>query len=416
MKIAIVGAGISGMAAAYFLNPHHDITLFEKDSRVGGHARTVLVPEAGVTHGIDTGFIVYNEHNYPNFTKLLKQLGVVSQPSEMSYAVRADSINFEFCARSLKSLFAQKSNLVRPWFYRLWWDFFKLARHAALILKDEDFQDINLGEYLKKYHYSQKFQKYFLLPMVAAIWSAPVSRIQEFPLYPLIYFFNNHGLLNVFKRPRWRTITGGSVEYVKKITQSFQSKIKLNQSIMKVARHADRVVMYFQDGHEEVFDQIVFATHADQALLLLENPSDLERSVLGAFAYQPNQATLHRDIRLLPRRKQAWAAWNSQVSPSDSDFYLTYCMNILQKLNTPSTYCVSLNCATSIDPASIIDAVEHTHPVYNAKTFAAQKKIEALQGINRTYFCGAYCGYGFHEDGLVSALQVVKKLGVTPLL
>lgn len=411
MKIAIIGTGISGMVAAYLLNEEHDLTIFEANDYVGGHTNTVTVTTEDGTYAVDTGFIVFNERTYPHFTTLLRRLNVATQPSTMSFSVRCEQSGLEYSGTSLRTLFAQRRNLLRPSFHRMLVDILRFNRTAPrLLLQDDD--DTTLGDYLRAYHYSRAFIEHYIIPMGASIWSADPRQMWEVPARFLIRFFDHHGMLTVNHRPRWLVIQGGSRQYVQALVRPYRQRIRLSCPVQAVTRFRDGVTIK-SPGHEpERFDQVVFATHSDQALALLTDASEQERSILGALPYQQNEVVLHTDTTLLPRAPLAWASWNYHRPPESQGLVaMTYNMNLLQSLQARQTFCVTLNRTPAIDPSTILRTLTYHHPVYTVRGIAAQNQYASINGINRTYFCGAYWGNGFHEDGVNSALAVGQRFG-----
>jgi uncharacterized protein len=408
MKIAIIGSGISGNVVAHHLHRQHEITIYEALGHAGGHTHTHSIELDGEHHEIDTGFIVFNDRTYPNFIALLTELGVVSQPSAMSFSVRNAQSGLEYNGTSLNSLFAQRRNLIRPSFHRMLREILRFNREAPVLL--ESSIEIPLGEYLAQHAYSREFIRDYLIPMGAAIWSTDPARMLSFPARFFVRFFHNHGMLTVSNRPQWRAIRGGSARYVEKLIAPFRDRIRLNTPVEAVRRLPDRVVVKACGAEPVCFDQVFFACHADQALRLLADATPLERDVIGAFRYQKNEVVLHTDIGLMPRARRAWAAWNYHVASTQSRATLTYNMNILQSLQSRHTFCVTLNRAADIAPGRIIKRLTYEHPIYTPATVAAQQRQYKVNGVNRTYFCGAYWRYGFHEDGVVSALQAVDHL------
>ena len=412
MRIAIIGTGISGMLTGYLLSQDHEITVFEANDYIGGHTHTVEVGRNNQIYPIDTGFIVFNDRTYPYFIKLLDRLNVVSQPSPMSFSVRCEQTGLEYNGTSLNTLFAQRVNLIRPSFYRMLRDILRFNREAPGLLKSDD--STTLGQYLERQAYSQSFTQQYLIPMGAAIWSTKPSQMWRFPARYFVQFFDNHGLLRLSHRPQWRVITGGSYRYVTALTRSYQDRIRLNCPVHTVRRTPDYVAVTPQSGETEYFDQLVLATHSDQALTLLADPSQQEREILSAFPYQENTAVLHTDTTLLPQRRRAWASWNYHRLRGDTKrAAVTYNMNILQNLKAEQQFCVTLNRDEAIDPATVIQRMTYHHPVYTRQAVAAQQNWASINGVNRTYFCGAYWGYGFHEDGVKSALAVCRQFGQT---
>jgi len=407
MKIAIIGTGISGNVAAYHLNKDHDITVFEANDYLGGHTHTHNIELEGKSYSVDTGFIVFNYKTYPNFTGLLKELGVKEQLSAMSFGVKCEKTGLEYMGSTINSLFAQRRNIFRPSFWRMILDILRFNRQATDLLEDES-DDISLGEYLKREKFSQTFIDYYLVPMAAAVWSADLNLMYQFPARYLIQFFHNHGLLSVTNRPDWYVIKGGSKTYVTALTASFKDKIKLSTPVTGVKRGKEAVIVTSAQG-EESYDAVFFACHSDQALRLLEQPTASEQQVLGAIKYQENEVLLHTDASILPKRKTAWAAWNYHLLENDQgQVPVTYNMNILQGLDSDQTFCVTLNNANAIDQTKVLKRLQYHHPIYTQESVAAQARQSEIN-TDRLYFCGAYWRYGFHEDGVVSALNAIEK-------
>lgn len=413
MRIAIVGTGISGMLVAHLLHRHHDITVFEADDRIGGHTNTVDVELGGRTFAVDTGFIVYNDWTYPNFIRLLDRLGVDSQATEMSFSVRCDRTGLEYCGSSMDTLFAQRANLVRLSFYRMLLDIVRFNRHAKHFLRREDFQT-TMSQFIGAQRYSTPFVEQYILPMMAAIWSAKPFDIQDFPARHFLRFFENHGLLNLRDRPQWRTVKGGSRSYVEPLTRPYHDRIRTASPVEAIRRDRDGVAVTPRGGTAERFDQVVIAAHSDQALGMLQDPSEAERDILGAIGYQENEAILHKDASVLPRNRRAWASWNYHIPEADEPrVALTYHMNTLQQLEAPGQICVTLNQDGMIDPGKIIKRITYHHPVFDTPAIEAQRRHGEISAIElRTHYCGAYWGYGFHEDGVNSALRVASAFGV----
>jgi predicted NAD/FAD-binding protein len=411
MKIAIVGAGISGLVAAYLLSSEHDITVFEANDYIGGHTHTVAVSRPDGNFAVDTGFIVFNAKTYPNFIRLIEKLGVAWQPSNMSFSVQCDKTGLTFCPSSFHSLFAQRRNLIRPSFYRMLWDAARFRRASSALLHRQN-DRLTLGAYLKKEHYSSVFIDHFIIPMGAAIWSAAPSKFMDFPADYFVAFFENHGFLNIRDQPQWRTIQGGSKQYIAPLVAGFKDSIRINSPVRAVRRHEDGVTLTLGDGHPVGFDQVIIAAHSDEALHMLADPSDQEKEILGAIAYQENHTALHTDASLMPAYRSAWASWNYRIPQNDMDrVALTYNMNLLQNIVSKDTFCVTLNMPAAIAPDRLIREIIYHHPIYDPKSLAARKRREEINGIQRTWFCGAYWGYGFHEDGVNSALEVCKHFG-----
>ena len=409
MKVAVVGTGISGNVAAYHLNKKHDVTVYEAGAYVGGHTNTVDVETAAGPLPIDTGFIVFNDRTYPNFISLLDELGVASHDSEMSFSVRSNRPALEYNGSNLNGLFAQRRNLVRPSFHRMIRDILRFNREAPLLLSEQD-TEITLGDYLRRENYSREFVRHYLVPMGAAIWSAEPEMMEQMPAHFFIRFFHNHGLLSLDDRPQWRVITGGSREYVKKLVAGHRERIRLNCPVESITRLPEGVIIHAYGMPAETYDAVFIACHSDQALLMLDDPSENERQVLGAIRYQYNHAVLHTDSSLMPRRPRAWASWNYHLPDDARDqVTLTYDMNRLQSLTCDDQYFVTLNSNRDIDAGSVIREVGYDHPVFTAEAVAAQQRKGEIDGANRTYYCGAYWRYGFHEDGVVSALSALRR-------
>jgi predicted NAD/FAD-binding protein len=413
MKIAIVGAGISGLVAAYLLSPEHDITVFEANDYIGGHTHTVDISRPDGNVSVDTGFIVFNEKTYPNFIKLIDIIGVAWQPSNMSFSVACEKSGLTFCPSSFNALFAQRINLLRPSFYRMLWDAIRFRRASSALLHRKD-DRLTLGAYLKNERYSGVFIDYFIIPMGAAIWSAGPNKFMDFPARYFAAFFENHGFLNIKDQPQWRTIQGGSRQYIAPLIAGFKQSIRLNCPVRTVRRHQDGVTLTLGDGNRDSFDQVVIAAHSDQALRMLADPSDKEKEILGAIAYQENLTALHTDASLMPAHRAAWASWNYRIPKNDTDrVALTYNMNLLQSITSKDTFCVTLNMPDAIASDKLIREIIYHHPIYDPKSLAARRRHNEINGVQHTWFCGAYWGYGFHEDGVNSALEVCKHFGKT---
>lgn len=411
MRIAIVGTGIAGMVAARLLHESHELTVFEAGDYVGGHTHTVTVDDPSGPVNVDTGFIVYNEWTYPSFCRLLARLGVDTQPSVMSFSVRDEAADIEYKGDNFNTLFAQRGNLLRLGHYRMLLEILRFYRQSRRLLRD-DMSGVTLGAYVRDHGYSDAFVERHLIPMGAAIWSADPRQFCDFPAGYFVRFCHNHGMLNLFRRPQWRVIRGGSERYVEKLTAPYRSAIRLSTPVTAVRRRPEHVEVTSSRYGTEYFDQVVLATHSDQALQLLADPTPAEREILGAMRYQRNEVVLHTDTRLLPRRKRAWASWNYHIPEQPhSAATMTYNMNMLQTLGTARTYCVSLNSTDRITQGEILRTFTYEHPAYTTQSVAAQRRHAEISGINRTHFCGAYWGYGFHEDGVNSALAVGQHFG-----
>jgi len=435
MRIAIVGGGISGLVAAHRLHPQHEVTLYEAADRLGGHTNTVRVDLPDETHEVDTGFIVLNDRNYPAFEALLAELGVPTQPSHMSFSVSDQAGDFEY-AGTPRGLFAKPRHLVDRRFLRMIADLRRFNREARALLGSPPAQTPSLQEFLRAGGYSAWFVERLIVPQASAVWSADPAQMWSFPAGFLARFFHNHGMLGLRDRPQWRTVIGGSRRYVEAIAQPLGDRIRLAAPVRRIIRDAEGVEIRAQDCETERFDEVVIAAHSDQALAMLGDPSALETELLGAIPYQRNEAVLHTDERLLPRRRAAWASWNFHLEtetgkdapghqipvngrkglarmPNPSHTQLTYWMNNLQSLTSSTNLCVTLNRSEQIDPAKVIRTIDYAHPVYTPDGVAAQDRHHEISGVNRTHYCGAYWRWGFHEDGVQSALAALERAGRT---
>ena len=412
MKIAIVGSGIAGLTCAYLLARRHEITVFEADARIGGHTHTVPVTVDGREYSVDTGFIVFNDWTYPNFIRLLGQLGVTFKPTEMSFSVNDPDSGLEYNGNNLNSLFAQRSNLLSPGFWGMLRDILRFNKEARRDLAEQRIAaDTTLDDYLKAGGYGERFILHYIVPMGAAIWSMPMAEMLNFPLQFFVRFFENHGLLSISNRPQWQVIEGGSSAYIAPLTASFKERIRLNCPVSRIDRDAHGVVIHSPAGIER-FDKVVLACHSDQALRLLGNPDDKEREILGALPYADNEVVLHTDTRLLPTRKRAWASWNYRLGGAGhTRAAVTYDMNILQGLQSDTTFCVSLNQSAGITPSKVLARFTYAHPQFSLAAVAAQQRWAEIDGAQHTHYCGAYWANGFHEDGVVSALRVAAAFG-----
>lgn len=410
MRIAVIGTGISGTVAAYLLHQDHDLTVYEAGDYVGGHTHTLDVPLGERSYPVDTGFIVFNEPNYPNFVRLLRRLGVRWQPSTMAFSVRCERTGLEYRPSSPDTLFAQRRNLFRPWFWRMVRDVFRFRKESAALLEGDDGR--TLGQYLADGRYSRGFIDYFLVPMGSAIWSSDPERFREFPARTFVRFFENHGFLRVRGQPEWQVVCGGSRVYADALTAPYRDRIRLNCPVRIVRRMADGVEVRVAGAEPERFDKVVIATHSDEALKMLADPSAAEREILGAIPYQENLTVLHTDRSLLPQRRKVWASWNYHVPAEPlGRVAVTYYMNMLQSLDAPVEFCVTLNRPGDVDPATVIASMTYAHPVFDPDATHAQKRRAEISGIERTHYCGAYWGFGFHEDGVESALAVARHFG-----
>lgn len=415
MRIAVIGSGISGLTAAWLLSRRHEVTLIEARPRLGGHTHTVVHRSAGTDLALDTGFIVFNHETYPHFTRLLEELGVEARTSDMSFAVSCANPDVEYAVHSLAGLFARRRHLVSPQFYRLVTDILRFgpAGRAALTRPDPA---VTVAEFVAAARLSETFAQLYLLPIVGAIWSSGSVDAAAFPRDALLRFFANHGLLQVRGQPQWYTVRGGSHRYLGPITRPLGERIRLGLPVQALRRGPRGVSVAFADESTESFDAAVVATHADQALAMLERPSDAERELLGAWTYSKNDTWLHTDIRLMPRRRSAWASWNTLVEDLDrpsAGVAVSYHLNRLQGLDTAEDYLVTLNPPQPPNPQRVLRRMTYHHPVYTRESLATQADLPALNGVDRTWYCGAHFGHGFHEDGVASAVAVAEDLGVS---
>jgi predicted NAD/FAD-binding protein len=414
VKIAIIGSGISGLTSAYLLNRSHEITLFEASDWIGGHTHTVDVTVDGRDYAVDTGFIVFNDWTYPNFIRLLGLLGVGFKPTAMSFSVTDPDSGLEYNGNNFNSLFAQRRNLLSPGFWGMLRDILRFNKEALRDLEEQRISaDITLDQYLKAGRYGERFILHYIVPMGSAIWSMSMADMLAFPLQAFVRFFKNHGLLSVSNRPQWQVIEGGSSAYVAPLIAPMADRIRINCAVTQVERDADGVVIHSAAGVER-FDKVVFACHSDQALKLLAAPSAAEQSILGAMPYADNEVVLHTDTRLLPECELAQAAWNYRLGgPGHTSAAVTYDMNLLQGIDSATRFCVSLNQSAGISPFKVLAKYTYAHPQFSLPAVAAQARWEELNGANHTWYCGAYWGNGFHEDGVVSALRVAGAFGET---
>lgn len=409
LRIAVVGSGVSGLSAAWLLSARHDVTLFEQTDRLGGHANTVVVDGPQGQIEVDTGFIVYNHQTYPNLVALFDCLGIDSYETEMSFSVSRRAGGLEYAGTSVAALFAQPANIVRPGFWAMLLELRRFYANASRDLPELAVRPLSLGEYLDLRKYGAQFRNDHLLPMAAAIWSAPPATMLDYPAASFIRFYENHGLLKLHARPAWHTVVGGSKVYVQKLAQRLGGNIRSGNKVVGVARDARGAVVRTADGRAERFDHVVVATHADEALALLRDATDKERRLLGAFRYSNNRAFLHTDSRLMPRRRGVWSSWNYVESGDGA--YVTYWMNRLQRIPAAAPLFVTLNPSRPPEQASVVTVAEYAHPIFDGKAVEAQKHLWSLQGERNTWFCGAYFGSGFHEDGLQAGLAVAEDLG-----
>jgi predicted NAD/FAD-binding protein len=412
MKIAVVGSGISGLACAHYLSRDHEVWVYEANRKVGGHTATVDVQLGTRRYAIDTGFIVYNDRTYPNFIALMDELGVSSKPTAMGFSVRDPQSGLEYSGTNLATLFAQRRNLLSPGFIGMLRDILRFNREAVADLSAGRIDDAQtLGDYLAQRGYGERFVRHYLAAMGSAIWSADYASILAFPAVFFVRFFHHHGLLSVSDRPQWRVIEGGSREYLRPLCMRFAERICTGNPVEKVIRHPGRgVTLALANGQRQLFDEVILATHSDQALAMLEQPTSAEREILGAIPYQMNDVVLHTDVRLLPRNPKTWSSWNYTLGPADEAAVVTYNMNILQGIEAPETFCVTLNNTAAINPHRILGQFQYAHPVFSLDGMLAQQRWDEINGVNKTWYCGAYWRNGFHEDGVLSALRVANAL------
>jgi predicted NAD/FAD-binding protein len=412
VRIAVIGSGISGLAAGYYLSRKHEVSLFEKERRLGGHTHTVTVDSSRGPLPIDTGFIVHNDRTYPNLVRLLAELGIETQPSDMSFAVCCHQTGFEYSSRGLNGFFAQRSNVFRPSQYRLLREILRFNRSAPALLSQPGAETATLGDFLDEGKYQPEFTERYLFPMASAVWSMSFDTIRSFPALTLIRFFDNHGMLGINTHPQWKVIRGGSRQYIPPLTAPYRERI-YHTDIVSAVRGDSGVTLHLRQGGTMTFDQVVFACHGDQILPLLAAPTECEREVLANFATSINATCLHTDSRLLPRRGRSRASWNYNLGRDRQDAVtVTYHMNRLQTLDTAEDYCVTLNADGAVDPSKILLQMYYEHPLYTRAALRSQQRWGEISGRNHTHYCGAYWFYGFHEDGLNSALRVARALGV----
>jgi predicted NAD/FAD-binding protein len=411
MRIAIIGTGVSGLTCAHLLHGEHDLVLYEAGEHVGGHVNTVEVEEQdGRRLPVDTGFIVFNRETYPGLCRLFEKLGVESQDSSMTFSVKDQRSGLEWSSQSLSTVYAQRSNLLDPAFHRMVAEILRFNREAPRLLDSGD-DALTVGQYLEEQGYSRAFIEHYLVPLAASVWSADPQRLSRFPARMLVRFFHNHRFLQLLDQPVWRTVKGGSRTYVERLVAPFRDRIRLRSPVESVRRDRAGVEVRARGQEPERFDKVIVAAHADQALAMLADPTGPEREILGALPYQENEAVLHTDASVLPQ-KRCWSAWNYLVPREPHErVAVTYCMNVLQRLPTETTWLVSLNMGGEIDPARVARRIRYQHPVFTAGGLAAQRRHGELCGPNHTFFCGAYWRYGFHEDGLQSALAVCSHFG-----
>jgi predicted NAD/FAD-binding protein len=412
-RIAVIGSGISGLSAAWLLSKSCEIDLYEQEGRAGGHSHTFDVPVNGKPVPVDTGFIVYNERNYPNLIALFAHLSVATKSSNMSFAASMENGSYEYAGGGFSQMFAQKRNLLRPRMWKLIRDLLRLHKLGTELVNDQSLSEVSLGEFLDGHKFSAAFQNDHILPMCAAIWSAPIATMREYPALSFLRFFHNHGLLSLNNRPKWRTVIGGSRAYVKRLLADFDGQVLLNTKVSRVQRENDSVLVFDDNGHGKSYDDVVLAVHGDQALQLLGDCSPEEQAVLSGFRYQTNKVYLHSDTKLMPRLRAVWSSWNYMCSGQGSKTRLSvsYWMNRLQQLDTERDIFVTLNPDQPPEAELTYFSTEYEHPIFDAQAMQAQAAMSGIQGKQQTWFCGAWFGSGFHEDGLQSGLAVAEALG-----
>lgn len=412
-NIAIVGAGVSGLTAAYLLAKKHQVTVFEKNDKIGGHTATVDIEKDGRTYAIDTGFIVFNDKTYPNFLALLAEIGVGKQATEMSFSVHNCQTGMEYNGHNLNTLFAQRRNILRPKFWLLVKEILRFNQQCKKVFENNYYVDgYTLGDFLSDNRFHDFFAEHYILPMGAAIWSSSLAQMQQFEFRFFVQFFYHHGLLNIADRPQWYVIPEGSRSYLAPLTAPFKDNIRVNANISGISRENGKTSIHFHDGTSETFDEVILACHSDEALALLNDATAHEQSLLSSMPYSENNVVLHTDISLLPHREKAWASWNYQLSQDrHKAASVTYNMNILQGINSPDTFCVTLNQKDDIDPNCILREFTYYHPIFSSQSFLAQQQRHLICGVNHTHFAGAYWHNGFHEDGVKSAVEVAKRFG-----
>jgi len=418
LRVAVIGAGVAGISISYLLQRQHDVSLFEREDRLGGHTHTIEIP-SGPDEGtpVDTGFIVFNDRTYPHFLKFLQQLGVSARNSDMSFSFYCEKTGFQYAGTNLNGIFAKRSNFFKKDFLKMLTEVVNFNRRGLKYLQRDRKDSVTLRSLLETYQYSSYFIDHYILPLGSAIWSTSLTEMLSFPAETFLRFFQNHGLLSLFDRPQWKTVVGGSHSYLKAFLRQFSGKVFLNSKIERVMRSNEKVELVMQTGHRMTFDHIVLATHADEVLPLLAAPSAAEGECFSAWTYQQNRVVLHTDISVMPSLRRAWASWNyvrergCEQEP-ERGVSMSYHMNRLQGLKTHDDYCVSLNRRSKVDDRLIIRELSYTHPTYTVRSLATQEKIRNLNGQNRTSFCGSYLGYGFHEDAIRSSCEAAAKFGI----
>ena len=412
-KLAIVGTGIAGMGAAYFLNKNYDITVFEKDNYVGGHTNTITVKENDKDIFVDTGFMVFNKVTYPNLTKLFEKLNVAIKPTDMSFSVFHLESGLEYSGSGLNGLFAQRKNIFNPKFLKMLFQINRFNKECLETLSDTKYADYSLADYVEEKGFGQEFLNKYLIPMSAAVWSSPPDLMLKFPAKTLVRFFHNHGFLGLDTQHQWYTVVYGSRNYRKKIIEQYKDKIHVNSGVKTVIRENGKIKITTVNGNEHQFDKVIFASHADETLKMISDPTDLEKNILGKFKYQLNRATLHTDKTIMPKNKNVWSSWNYRIEPKNGEVKTStiYYMNSLQHVSKNKDYFVSINDPGNVDEEKIIKEIDYTHPLFDLDAIKTQENIQQInkQG-NNTFFCGSYFKYGFHEDAFASALELSYQL------
>jgi predicted NAD/FAD-binding protein len=417
LRVAIVGSGISGLVCAYFLNKNYEIKFYEKNDYIGGHSNTVDVNYEGKKIAVDTGFIVFNHQTYPNLKAFFELLNVDYEPSKMSFAVKIGDSKIEYAGTNLNAVFAQRKNILNPRFIKMLLDILRFNKLAQTLLNQEFNPDYSMMNFLQDLKVGKFFCDYYLLPMASAIWSTPLDKIHDYPASSFVRFFKNHGLLTVSDQPQWLTVSKGSRQYVKKVCTDFNDKISLNDEVKNIYQNSDKKWVIESHKSTEIFDKIVIASHADQALKILKNPTKQQQEILSSFSYQKNLAVLHKDSAVMPKAKKAWASWvyshnSSAKNLAKNNLSVSYWMNNLQNIDEAYPLFVTLNPNIEIDAKNIFAKFEYEHPIFDAKAVKAQARIDEIQGQDDIYFCGAYQSFGFHEDGISSALRVLNKMQI----
>ena len=414
MRVGVIGGGVSGLVSAYLLHKEHEVELLEANPRIGGHTNTETLDLPGGPYRINTGFIVFNKENYPNFVTLMERLDVPFEKTDMSFSVTCKRTGLEYGFATWNAIFAQRRNALSPTFWKMLLEIKRFQKQFDRLLEDPASRTTTLGEYLRRKGYSRYFIDQFIIPFGAAIWSAAPDDFGEFPLYTFVAFFKNHGFLSDASLLQWYTITGGSAQYLEPITKPFRDRVFTNTKVVGVSRSANGIDVALADGSMRQYDEVVLAVHSDQALKMLTHPTSAERDILGAMPYQPSDVVLHTDTSLLPKHRQTWSSWNYCVPKEQSaGCTVTYSMNILQNLEADTEFLVTLNQGGDIDPGCTIQRYEYAHPVYTLDGVAAQHRHAEISGVDRVHYAGAYWGYGFHEDGVKSALAACRPFGVT---